>query len=392
MNPKRLFSLLIFLLLLFLAACAQPQLPLPTSLPVAALPTATQTSLPPTTDFTALTGTPIPTIVSPTNEPTITPSPPPPLIGISSPDNEENIVLGSDIIVKGLGQWPANLSGWLALISSNGRLLNETKINPQDLGWETELTVPGQVSGAAFLEASIRDEAGNIQSSDRVPVNLVSNTESTDRFLTLYHPVPGEAAVGGFNLFFDGLVFRPTGSAITISVWIENCQTQIARQSFTLGRSNTAFYWQGFVIIPNETFGDACAIAHFGEPEDEAWREAIVPIQILSPDDEAAKGVQISTPAEGSHIMAGRELLLYGTALNVSEKPVSIAILMENGRIISQSTAPADHWGYWEFRVTIPPDVAGPAKIAISAGDQGSDNFAESEIIINVDPAPASEN
>ena len=60
-------------------------------------------------------------------------------------------------------------------------------------------------------------------------------------------------------------------------------------------------------------------------------------------------------------------------------------ILMENGRIISQETAPADYWGYWEFRVTLPPDIFGPAKVTVTAND------ASAEILIVVDPMPTPE-
>ena len=378
-------------LILAVAACSQPANPLPTKAPAAELPTATPTSLPPTTDLTTLVDTPAPTLTPTTRPPTATPTPVTPVVGITAPDDGADILLGSDIIVRGLAQRAEAQSVWLALVSWNGRLLAEAQAVSQPQNWEAGFTVPPSVSGAAFLQATIRKEDGSVLAEDRTPVNLVIDADAEERFLALYHPLREETAVGGFNLFFDGLIFRAVNNVITISIWVDDCQTRVTRQSFVLGRSTQPVYWQGFAIVPQEISGPACAIAYTGEPGSEDWREAIAPIHIVAEDDSAAKGVRIGNPPAESHITAGQELLLYGTALNVSEAPVSVSILMENGRIISQSSAPADYWGYWEFRITLPPDVFGPAKVTVAAGDPGSDNFAETEMLIHVDPAPTPE-
>lgn len=295
------------------------------------------------------------------------------------------MVLGNDVQLRGLAEVGQNNVISVTLVSLNGRLLSETQAAIQEQIWEASIAIPDLVSGAAILQAKVQGIDGQVFAEQQLPVNLVINAESADRYLTLFHPLQQETAVGGFNLFFDGRVFRPTNSAISISVWTDECQTRIARQSFTLGGSTVPFYWQGFVIVPSEAVGPACAIAHFGEEGTPDYREAVVPINILTPEDEQARGVVIANPPAGSNVRAGRELLLYGTALNTSEEPVSVSILMENGRIISQETAPADFWGYWEFSVTLPPDVFGPAKLTVTAND------ASAEILINVDPAPTPE-
>lgn len=295
------------------------------------------------------------------------------------------MVLGSNVLIRGLAEINENSVISVTLTSLNGRLLAETQAAIQDQIWEAGFTIPNRVSGAAFLQAAIQDGTNEVVAQHQVPVNLVIDAENADRYLALYHPLPGETAVGGFNLFFDGIVYRPANSAISISVWVDDCQTRLARQSFTLGSSTVAFYWQGFVIVPNDSSGPACAIAYFGEEGSDDYREAIVPINIFPEDDARAKGVVIANPPAGGTVMAGRELLLYGTALNTSEEEVSVTILMENGRIISQSSAPADFWGYWEFSVTLPPDVFGPAKVTVTAND------ASAEILINVTAAPTPE-
>lgn len=385
MNAKKNLIVVLFLLILLITACDSPEpQSLPTSIPVAELPTATATSLPPTTDLTAVT-TPITTDTPATRPPTATPTPVTPFVNVTSPETGADIVLGSDILLRGLTEISENSVISVTLISLNGRRLAETQAVVQDQIWEAGFTVPNRVSGSAIVRAIIPDAAGGVLAEHEVPVNLVIDADNADRYLALYHPLHNETAVGGFNLFFDGLVYRPAHSTISISVWVDNCQTRLAQQSFALGSSTVPFYWQGFVIVPNEATGPACAIAYFGEADSEDYRAAVVPINILSPDDPEAKGVVIANPPAGSHVTAGEALLLYGTAITASEDPVSVSVLMENGRIISQSTTPADLWGYWELSLTLPADTFGPAKLTVTAND------ASAEILINVDPAPTPE-
>jgi hypothetical protein len=160
----------------------------------------------------------------------------------------------------------------------------------------------------------------------------------------------------------------------------------VARQNFVLGASNRPVYWQGFVVVPQELVGPACAVASTGEPGTENWREASVPIDVLPPTQLEARGVTIGNPPPDSEAIAGQELFLYGTALNVSEGPVSVSILMENGRIVSQTSFTTDYWGYWETSITLPLDVEGLAEITVSAGE--GDTFNESTTRIRVNPAP----
>jgi len=172
---------------------------------------------------------------------------------------------------------------------------------------------------------------------------------------------------------------------VTISVWAENCRTQVARQSFVLNGSG---YWQGFVIIPQNVSGPGCAIASFGSPGEESWREVQIPVDIAAMDDPNAKGVRIGNPPPNSRVTAGEQLLLYGTALNLSEASVQLTILLENGRIITQNLVSTDYWGYWEYLVTFPLDVDGPAAITVSAGEPGGANYAEDQILISIKAAP----
>lgn len=241
MFAKKNAAFVLFLLIVIFTACNSPApAPLPTSVPVAELPTVTATSLPATMDLTAVS-TPIATAVSATRPPTATATPITPFVGITSPEEGDDIVLGSDIIIRGLAELNPNSVISVTLTSLNGRLLAQTQAAVQDQIWEAGLTIPNTVSGAAYLQTMIQNETGDITAEHRIPVNLIIDAAAAERYLALYHPLLNETAVGGFNLFFDGMVYRPTNSAISISVWVDDCQTRLARQSFTLGSSTVAF-------------------------------------------------------------------------------------------------------------------------------------------------------
>ena len=122
MFAKKNAVLVLFLLIVILTACNSPiPMPLPTSIPVAELPTVTATSLPPTTDLTAVS-TPFPTAVPATRPPTATPIPATAFVGITSPEEGDDIVLGSDVIIRGLAELGENSVISVTLTSLNGRL------------------------------------------------------------------------------------------------------------------------------------------------------------------------------------------------------------------------------------------------------------------------------
>ncbi len=381
------YSLILFVCLLtIISACNQAPPALPTQVAVAQLPTElppTAVGLPPTTDFSQLKPTQEPTPVV-TRLPTATPTPIVPLINITAPDKESEVIMGQELRVLGLVQKEANQTVWLDLISNNGRSLAILQGVVGEVGWETSFNVPPFVSGAAILRASIRDEAGGTLAISETPITLALDTENSDRYLDLYRPLQGERAVAGFNFFFDGRVQRPVNNTVTISIWVdEDCQTRVAKQSFALRGSG---YWQGFVVIPRDIEGSGCAVAHFGEPGSETWREAQVPIEIAAEDNDQVLEIEIGNPPPGSTLVAGQELLLYGTA-SLIEDSIQVRIQTEEGRIVSDNTAVTDFFGYWELQIILPIDVEGPAQISAIIGDFAGPQ-AESTILVTIEPAP----
>ncbi len=384
--------LLLTLIVFFAAGCGGSSDPLPTSAAAASIPSPappTATILPPTLDLDATRKAPQSTPLPPTNtRPAATPTPVNAVVNITVPDANVELVMGTTSRVFGLVQKDLEQLVWVSLISSNGRLLVEQQAQPNEIGWETLIPIPNKVSGAAWLQAAVRADDGSLQNMYRHPVTLVPDKETDSRFLQLYRPLVDETAVSGFNVFFDGDIKGAVSNQITISLWADECRTQVARQSFKLGASNQSFYWQGFVIAPRDASGQACAVASFGEPGSENWREASVPITILPTTDRDAKGIRIANPPPQSEIVSGSEMFINGTALNVADEDILVSILLENGRIVSQTPAHTDYWGYFELNVFMPPDIEGPAQIIAEYGE--GDSFADGigDILVVPPPTP----
>ncbi|MFQ5399791.1 MAG: hypothetical protein ACE5E7_09360 [Anaerolineae bacterium] len=358
---------------------------MPTRVPVASVPTLPPppTQLPPTLDLTAMAVAPAVTAVPPTHAPTRTPTPVRPGLNIIEPTAGGTLILGQEATAHGLVQLGPSQSVWLTLHSANGRLLAETQTEITEAGWQAVFTPPEFVSGVGTLAATVRQEDGEVLASYETEIVLEPDTENSERYLTLYRPLANETAVGGYNLFFDGWAQRPVNLTVTISVWTEECQKRVSRQSFILRGSG---YWQGFVVIPNTVSGPGCAVAHFGAPEEDTWREVQIPVLIRPADDAEARGVRIGNPPPDSSVTAGRELLLYGTALNASDKTIHVTILLENGRIITDNNTQSDYWGYWELPVLLPEEVEGAAEITVTAGSPGDDFYAEAKSLITIEP------
>lgn len=383
---KQRWFVLILLISLLVACGGDPSPTVPTRLPAAELPTQpppSPTPLPPTRDLR----TPTPeatTAVSPTPlPPTNTPTPVTAHINLSAPDNGADLVLGSDIVVRGLAQLDAAHVVLVTLTSANGRPLSSANGVMGAVGWEAGLRVPENVGGAATLRASVLDGAGAVLAQDSALVNLVLDASSSERYLALYNPVAGDTAVAGYFLFFDGRAQQPTGERITISIWMDECQTQAASFTFALEGSG---YWQGQLGVPGNIAGPGCAIASFGTLDSETWREVQVPINVLAADAAEATGVAIISPAAGSVHLSGQLLPLAGTAFNAAA--VQVSVLMENGRIVGEASATPDGFGSWTTELRLPFDVAGVAEITATARDASGAALVETRRLITINPGP----
>ena len=381
-------AFILVLSLLWLIGCGGTAV-LPTEVPLAQLPTAappTSTPLPATIDLTAVYLAQNPTAIPTTPAPVPTATPVDAIINITDPDEGDVLRMGSTAIINGLVEKEETDQIWLTLRSANGRLLAEQPGILNEIGWRTDLPIPIFVSGSAELVATIRTQDGTPINEYRRQVTLEPDPATSDRYLRLYRPIVEDIGVSGFNVFFDGDILFPANNTVSLSIYGDNCQTRIARQNFVLGSSSRPFYWQGFVIAPRDYAGPACAVASFGDPGAENWREAVVPIIILPVDDPNAAGIRIGNPPPDSEFTAGEEIFVYGTAYNISAGELSMSLLMENGRIVEQKTITTDFWGYFQDSINLPIDVEGLGQIIVETGPD--DTFADDIRLIRVNPPP----
>lgn len=376
-------------LFLLAVACSGAPAALPTPMATAALPTQpppTPTSLPPTRDLTQEITPEVvetePLAVTP--RPTATATPAIPTLTFTTPSEGAQFIVGSDVLISGLAQMPAGHEIWLHLVSANGHLLVETMADMESpQAWQAAFRVPEWVTGPAQLQAMIRNVEEEAVAWQTVNVYLALDAAAAERYLALYRPTSGQTTVAGYNLFFDGYAQRPVGNLVTISVWVNDCRERAARQSFTLSGSG---YWQGFIVVPRDLSGDACAVAHFGEPGAENWREAQLPIAILPQTDTAARAITIGNPPPGSAVNAGQTLFVYGTAHNAPGNELFVSLYLANGRVLTEAVASVDMWGYWELSVFVPEDAEGEAQLNAALGTPGQSDYVQAQNTITIRP------
>jgi hypothetical protein len=373
----------LWLAMIVLIGCSQSK-ELPTIVPTAVLPTPAPTH----TQIPSVVPEPTPTVA------TLTPSPTPVIVeiqptsmagsgvNITSPRADETILQGHEAAVSGLVQLDAGETLSVTLIAAAGYTLAQADVKVNNFNsWQGAVAAPHSVGGQAAIHAAVIDREGNIVALDTVPVLLKVDQEGTDRYLALFRPAGDTLAVAGYHLFFDGLAQLPVDNLVSISVWDESCRNELARQSYRLRGSG---YWQGFLPIPGNIVGPICAIAHFGTPGETGWREVQVPLTVLARTDKLAKGITIGNPPPARNLDPGKTLLFYGTAYNTPDNQILVSILLENGRLLTESMAIVDFFGYWEIELYIPGDAAGPALIEASFGERGIDDYISHEIPVTI--------
>jgi hypothetical protein len=373
----------------WLLACNNDPASLPTTMPVASVPV--DTPMLPSSTPDAGEPTPLPTATETPDAPDTTPTAtadgsPEPGVTISDPSENMTLLLGSEAVVRGRAQLPSSSRLVVTLLSQTWYELVTAEAALGEVGWEASLTVPYEVGGNGRILAEILDEDDNILASDEISVWLEPDTDNMQRYLTLNRPFTDNVAVRGFNFLFDGTVFNPVNNTISISIWAEDCRIQVARQNFILGSSATAFNWHGFIIVPAEAEGEACAVAGFGQPDEPNWREIQVPIMVYPSSAAEARQLEIARPLPQTIYRAGDRLFIYGTAPGITEGVVLVSVLLENGRIIDENEVTTDLWGYWEFETLLPVDVEGPAEITVSAGEVDEAGYVTQQTLITILP------
>jgi hypothetical protein len=343
---------------------APPTLGPSTSEPTSPQPTETQT----------------PTPVVSTREPTALP---PSGVNITSPVEGTVVQLGQQIEVSGRSRLAATQTITVSLVSLSGRILDARPARIDDLSnWRVTMETPQNITGPARIEAIVFDENGQPVSSDSEIVELLLGDEPGDRYLTLSRPRKGDIGVNGFNLLFDGHAQRPVNNLVTVSLWIDSCQQQAASQSFRLNGSGA---WWGLLFVPNSFQGEACAVAHFGSPGDQDWREAQTLIEVVPGDYISADAIVIARPRNSSSVPRGQTLEIKGLAYNAPERLVNVTVMLDNGRILNEGVTAADQHGFWELSLFIPGEAGGSAQIIVSTGLEGTENYRQSTTSIFIE-------
>lgn len=375
-------------MLMWLVSCA-PQAALPTPVPTAIVPTTptevpvTPTAdLPPTRDLA--TATPAPTDVLPTREPTTTPTPViGPVINIDQPVAGEPVVMGSELAVTGFAQIAGGMTIQVGLLSAAGQVLATADAEVDISQWSATLDVPQHITGVAEAQALIVDAGGEVVARDSAPVTITADRQVNDSYVTLIRPEANSIGVAGHNFFLDGQLWRQGGGNLQVGILADGCQELVADVFFQLGTSS---YWQGYVILPEDVSGPACAAAWVGTPGDDDYRAAMVPVTILSKDDPQATGLMISNPREGRNLTAGETMEVTGVTYNIPGRMVNIEVLLENGQVIAEAEDDADFYGYFSAEVALPPAIESEAVVRVTTGEDRAQPDSESTVLFNIVP------
>lgn len=380
----RVHLLIAFILLV--GACNQSP-PETTAVPTEAAPATaapTHTPLPPTEAPPTATPLPSATATATTPPATATATATPvvaPLLSITAPQDGGALPVGDEVVVSGYGYLDPETTVKVGLTSATGWNLATGDATADENGWEATIAVPPSVSGAAALHAAIVTNDGEVLARDTIPVTLRVQEPPEGGFLVLSRPGAGGMAVAGHSLFFDGRLEKEGGGRLKLSVWM-GCQTEVAEYSFSLRSSTT---WQGYVILPEDLSGPACAVASVGQTGRDGWLAAQVPITLLSQDDEQAVGVMIANPGSGWTVRGGTSLRVNGIAYNAPRGGVKVQIVLANGQIVAESAVQPDFYGYWETTVDLPADLNDQAVIQANM-ESGDTLLASDQVLLNVVP------
>lgn len=391
------YRLLFTVTALLLSACQlMPSEPLPTLLPTAAVlidtPDASGEGI--VSEATAgvgenglpITNTPPPATATPSLTPTRDPTLPTAAPPTETPDYsiepalnmttliQDRYPAGEPITLSGLAILRSDQRLVAGLVSLDGQSLVEQTVEANQLefgAWQVTLPVSRTISGQIEFRAVILDPDGNFAAEDRQLLTIAADS-SLDRYLDIYRPVADGDVVAGYSTFIDGWAERAVNFVVRIAILDADCQTSLARQSYTLRGSG---YWQGFIVVPEEMAGAGCLQAHFGEEGSPDRREALYRINVLPNTAESGSQILITNPPPGEPLAAGQRVNIYGTAYRPQDDEVRVEISLDDGSVILSETLETDRWGYWETELLLPIELAGNLLIRANTGSAGDERI-----------------
>jgi hypothetical protein len=176
----------------------------------------------------------------------------------------------------------------------------------------------------------------------------------------------GDTLVSGRAAFFEGTALAVINETITIAILADNCGTVAAAQSFTV----TGGEWRGFIILPQELSGPACAVVYTGTPGTPEWRQTQVSVVLLTPDEAGASRIELGNPAFETYT-AGETVTLFGLAVNAPDNEIQLTASIGDTAILPTTAVEVDDFGYWEIELTLPAGSSGSLTITASMGGEG---------------------
>lgn len=356
------------------------QLPTIVSSVATLTPTHTATPTPELTATPLVSNTITPTVTFP---PTVTPQPTVVReLNITSPVAGARWSQGQTVTVEGWAVVDPADRLEVGLFSLSDTVLggNIVPVNAQNR-WKISFPIPNLIGGLGVVRVSLFSAGGELLRQDAVVVYVQANVEDT-RFLEVARPLPNQTAVAGYNFYFDGQMKNPANFLITVAIRDESCLVPYREQRF--GVRGTG-YWQGYIQIPADVVGPACAVAYFGRPGQDNWREVQYPITVLAPDDPAAYGIYLINDPAGQIFGGGESWLLNGLAYRAPYDEIFVSLELDNGAILVSQIAEVDELGYWELPIIIPVQTEGQALLRLILRDRAR-VYAEVKTVITLEP------
>lgn len=403
MKSKRSMFLGALALLLLLAACGESAVPQSDSVDEAELPTPDLIETPEVvielvkpspegtspSEFvpeateeaelvepTAVLAEPAATATPESDLPTSTPEPV--QLTIVEPVDAVQILTGSTLAVQGVVDPETAVSVTVNLQMGPYTLVQTvTEVDADTGAWAVDLIIPHSVNGNGRLLAMTEVETAVHD------IQLVHDTtaDDTDVAIKFSRPVDGQIAVAGHPLFFEGSVSSAINNTITIGLYDNDCTTFAARQSFSLSSANAS--WNGIVNLPATLNGRTCAFAYTGSPETGLWREELLWLPWLPPEDETIVGSITLGNASNVPFKAGEQVYLFGSAIDAAGAELQLNWMAEDGEtLLVSETAVVDALGYWETELLLPLDSVGPSTLTIQLGEGEEATILQQDLLI----------
>jgi hypothetical protein len=107
---------------------------------------------------------------------------------------------------------------------------------------------------------------------------------------------------------------------------------------------------------------------------------------ILPAGRETPPQVAIAIPAPGSPPRRAAVYCPRHGRQRPQRRLLSCPFWLDNGRIVLETTAVSDYWGFWETSFTLPDEAQGAAQIFASLGVPSDANFTQTYNPITITP------